>query len=205
MQLAHTVDLSEATAPLELDRRLSETPANAGTRGIWFTMTADYMRRQGPAVDAAWRAAVPVIPRTIFRMFPLRDYLRELAFAAAVLNPARPLEAMRIIWRDTPKYYTSSAIGRSCLRLLRPEPLAAFRWCERHREHFCNYGSWRLEPRGADYLILHYFDEYLWIDGAHRGGAESLLEACGVEGSAEPEMLSRYSGRMHVRWKLTRH
>lgn len=205
MDLAETVDLTEATAPLDLDRRLREAPLNAGLRGIWFTMTADYMRRQGPAVDAAWRAAVPVIPRTIFRMFPVRDYLRELAFAAAVLNPAHPLEAIRVIWRETPRYYTSSAIGRSCLRLLRPEPLAAFQWCQRHRDHFCSYGSWRLEPRGADYLILHYFDEYIWIEGAHQGGAESLLEACGVEGTAEPEVLSPYSGRMHVRWKLTRH
>jgi uncharacterized protein (TIGR02265 family) len=205
MQVAAVVDLAEVTALLDLDRRLRETPASAGIRGIWFAMTADYMRRQGQAVEAAWRAAVRVIPRTIFRMFPLRDYLRELAFASAVLDPNNPIEAMRAIWRNTPRYYTSSVIGRSCLRLLRPEPLAAWRWCERHREHFCNYGSWRLEVRGADYIIMHYFDEYLWLEGAHRGGAESLLEACGVEGSVDPEVISRSAGRMHVRWKLTKH
>jgi uncharacterized protein (TIGR02265 family) len=205
MLLAETVDLPQAVAQLDLDRRLRETPPNAQTRGVWFAMTADYMRRQGPAVDAAWRAAVKVPSRTIFRMYSLREYMQEVAMAAAVLDPSDPLGAMRVIWRNTPRYYTSSVIGRSCLRLLRPEPLAAWRWCERHREHFCNYGSWRLEVRGSDHVIMHYFDEYLWIDGAHHGGAESLLEACGVEGNAEPEVISPYSGRMHVRWKLTKH
>jgi uncharacterized protein (TIGR02265 family) len=205
MQHVESVDLAQATALLDLDRRLRETPESAQTRGVWFAMTADYMRRQGTAIDTAWRAIVRVAPRTIFRMYPLREYMHEVAFAAAVLNPSDPLEAMRRIWRDTPRYYTSSVIGRSCLRFLRPEPLPGWRWLERHREHFCNYGSWRLEVRGADYVIMHYFDEYLWIDGAHRGGAESLLEACGVEGGAEPELISPYSGRMHVRWKLTKH
>lgn len=205
MLLAETVDLPQATALLDLDRRLRETPEQAKVRGIWFAMTADYMGRQGPAVDAAWRAAVTVPSRTIFRMYSLREYMQEVAMAAAVLDASDPLEALRIIWRNTPRYYTSSVIGRSCLRLLRPEPLAAWRWCERHRDHFCDYGSWRLEVRSADYVIMHYFDEYLWIDGAHRGGAESLLEACGVEGNAEPEVISPYSGRMHVRWKLTKH
>ena len=205
-QQAHTtVDLSPAIAALDLERRLRETPAAAGMRGIWFTMTADYMRRLGPAVDLAWRAAVRVPSRTIFRMYSLREYLNEVAFAAAILEPFNPVEGLRAIWRNTPRHYTSSAIGRSCLRFLRPEPLPAWRWCERHREHFCNYGAWRLEVRSDDYVIMHYFDEYTWIEGAHRGGAEALLEACGVEGSAEPELTSRYAGRMHVRWKAPRH
>lgn len=199
------VDLSHATALLDLERRLREAPSTAGMRGVWFAMTADYMRRQGPAVDVAWRSAVRVSPRTIFRMYSLREYMNELAFAAAILEPSNPLEGLRAIWRNTPRYYTSSVIGRSCLRLLRPEPLAAWRWCEHHREHFCHYGSWRLEIRNDSYVIMHYFNEYLWIDGAHHGGAEALLEACGVDGSAEPEVTSRSSGRMHVRWKPPMH
>jgi uncharacterized protein (TIGR02265 family) len=205
MVLAETVDVPHATALLDLDRRLRETPEHAQVRGIWFGMTADYMCRQGSAVDAAWRALVNVPSRTIFRNYSVREYLQELAMAAAVLDPSNPYDAMRMIWRNTPRYWTSSIIGRSLVRLLHPDPLSAWRWCERHREHFCNYGSWRLEVRSADYAIMHYFDEYIWIDGAHRGGAESLLDACGVEGTVEPEVISPYSGRMHVRWKLTKH
>ena len=199
------VDLARALERLDLDLRLREAPSMASMRGVWFAMTADYMRRQGPAVDVAWRTAVRVLPRTIFRMYSLREYMNELAFAAAILEPSNPREGLRAIWRNTPRYYTSSVIGRSCMRLLRPDPLAAWRWCERHREHFCNYGSWRLEVRGDSYVIMHHFDEYVWLDGAHRGGAEALLQACGVEGSTELEVTSRYSGRMHVRWKPPTH
>jgi hypothetical protein len=55
--------------------------------------------------------------------------------------------------------------------------------------------------RGPGNAVLHMFDEYTWIEGAHRGGCEGLLIACGVEGSVEADLDSRFNGRLHVRWR----
>jgi hypothetical protein len=48
---------------------------------------------------------------------------------------------------------------------------------------------------------MHVNDEYIWIDSAHRGGAEAMLDTCGVKGSVEAELLSEFDGRLHIRWQ----
>jgi hypothetical protein len=73
-------------------------------------------------------------------------------------------------------------------------------WIERSRDHMANYGRWRLEARSPEHVILHLFDEYIWIEG-HQGGCEGLLAACGTEGEVIAESDSPFQGRLRVRWQ----
>ena len=195
-----TVDLARARASLDLDARLRLLPAHASVRGFYFKQTADEIARRGPAAVAAHRRISPVKSTWFFRMYPIADYLEDLASAAAILAPDDPPSAIRAIWANGPRYATLFNASRF-LGLLGGDVTAVAGWLETHRHFFANYGRWRLERREPAYFIMHYFDECIWIDSAHRGGMEGLLEACSVSGTVEVDLDTPLSGRLHVRWQ----
>ncbi len=195
-----TVDLGKARATLDLDSRLRLLPAHASVRGFYFKQTADELARRGPATVAAHRRLSPVKSTWFFRMYAIRDYLEDLASAAAVLAPDDPPSAIRAIWANGPRYAPLFNASRF-LGLLGTDVTAVAAWLETHRHFFANYGRWRLERREPGYFIMHYFDECIWIDSAHRGGMEGLLEACRVTGTVDVDLDTPLSGRLHVRWQ----
>lgn len=198
-----TLDLQAARRALELEGRLRSVPASAEVRGVWFRMHADAVARLGAPALATWRNAARPRSRWFFRMYSVREYLEELAVTAAIVDPSDPREGVRAIWRgatsQAPLFHVTSY-----REMLRPDPVAALRWLERHRDIFCSYGRWHLEERSRGYVVMHFFDEYIWIDTAHRGGMEGFLEACGVDGRVEPDLDSAFSGRLHVTWAQRR-
>jgi uncharacterized protein (TIGR02265 family) len=194
-----TVDLARVRSTLGLGDRLSATPPWALVRGFLFKMTADAVERHGRAAVALHRSLSPVASRWFFRMYSLRGYLEDLAAAAAVISPHDPLAGMRTIWGTIPGY-ASLFDARRFLALLGKDVTAVAGWLENHRSFFANYGRWRLERRAPGYFVMHYFDEWIWIDGGHRGGMQGLLRACGVDGTVEADLDSPVSGRLHVRW-----
>ena len=194
------MDLEKMRAVLGVAQRVADTPPSASTRGVWFLTTSRHMARLGRGELVAWREATGARTRTPFRMYPVREYIEELAVAAAITNPEDPATAIREIWRGAVPVYMGSAFGRSLVRLIRPNPLRFVRWLADHRDHFCDYGKWRLVEHGTGYVTMEIEDEWVWIETAHRGGAEGMLAACGVEGSVEPELITPYTGRLHIRW-----
>ena len=84
--------------------------------------------------------------------------------------------------------------------LLGSDPSRAFRWLGDNRSLFCNYGSWRVEQVDEHYVVFHFWDEYLWIDSAHRGGAEGSLIVFNAIGTVTPDLSGPYHGRLHIRW-----
>jgi len=195
------VDIRSARDRLDLARRLSDTPASATVRGVWFSMAADHVQRMGRAETVAWRTAVRTRRRFPFLSYSLREYLEELAVAAAIVDPMSPGDGIRQIWRRATSSYVATPFGRSLIRLIGRNPLRYLGWLAEHRDHFCNYGEWRLVPRSEGYAVMEMKDEFIWIEHAHCGGAEGLLETCGVKGTVESELVSPYHGRMHVRWE----
>jgi uncharacterized protein (TIGR02265 family) len=194
-----SLDLVHARSVLGLPERLSASPPWAQVRGFLFKMTADAVERQGRAAVEMQRKLLPAPSRWFFRMYSVREYLEELAAAAAVVDPKDPASALRHIWARTPGYAPLFNASRF-LGLLGADVTSVAGWLEGHRSLFANYGRWRLERRSTSYFIMHYFEECIWIDSAHRGGMEGILDACGVKGSVEVELDSPFEGRLHVRW-----
>ena len=164
-------------------------------------MSADYVRNLGRAEAAMWERMVPRRRRLPFLSYSLREYLEELATAAAIINPKHPGEGVRQIWRDAASQYLATPFGRSLLRLLNTEPHKYLKWCCTHRDHFCNYGQWSISAREPGYSVMEITGESIWVEYAMRGGAEGVLRVFGVEGNVEPEVGSPYEGCLHVRWK----
>jgi uncharacterized protein (TIGR02265 family) len=198
------LDLPSSQHGLDLEDRMLHAPASARVRGVWSSLTARQVRRAGLDAYAAWQRAAAPPTRIPFRMYPVSDYLRELALAGSILSPDDPGEGIRSIWRGATTWYLDLPFGRSLARLLRPNPTSYMTWLVAHRDHFCSYGSWRIDVAGPRQIVMELRDELVWIESAHRGGAEGLLDACGVSGSVEAELDDRYNGRLYIRWGAAR-
>jgi hypothetical protein len=185
---------------LDLDRRLAAIPQRAQVRGWYFKQTADAVARHGRSAVAVHRSLSPVKSTWFFRMYSLREYLEDAAAGAAAIDPSDPHGALRSIWRDAPRY-AGLFNAQRFLSLLNASPLDAVRWLEGQRDLFFDYGRTRVERRDDRYFIVHYFEEYIWIDSAHRGGLEGLLEACNTNATTEVDLDAPFSGRIHVRWQ----
>jgi uncharacterized protein (TIGR02265 family) len=184
---------------VDLERRLPEVPSTALVRGLFFNMIEDHLRRAGHGE----RVRSIVGPhRRIYALHPVRELLDAFALAGPLVVPGNPEEGIRQIWAGGSRYFASSWLGRAFQSLIRPDPASALAWLEGAHGHFCNYGRWRLERVDRQHVVLHMFDEYIWIASAHRGGCEGLLAACGVDGQVEPVIESPFSGWLDIQWRL---
>ena len=198
-------DIPAARDRLGVSRRVSAAPITGTVRGIWFKMAWDYVQRMGSTEAMTLRAAIPKRSRTIFLTYPLREYLELLAVSGAIVDHDNPAEGIRRIWHDAASMGTATPLGRSLVKLLLPDPLRGLRWLVDHRDHFANYGEWRLVEHSASYVTMEMRDEYIWIESAQRGGAEGFLSACGLTGTVEAECFDDYNGRLHIRWEPRRY
>lgn len=198
-----TVDLARVRGLLDLDRRLDQIPLSGTVRGFIFKMTADEVARHGRGATALYRRLSPMRSTWFFRMYPLRDFLEDAAAGAAAIDPGDPHSALRRIWRNAPRYAPMFNAQRF-LSLLSASPYDAMRWLEMQRDMFMDYGAWRVERRDEHYFVVHYFDEYIWIDSAHRGGVEGLVEACDATATVEVDLDGPFNGRIHVKWQPRR-
>jgi uncharacterized protein (TIGR02265 family) len=194
------VDLERARAELDLDSRLDRIRADACLRGVWFRMIADAVSHAGAGTVAAFQHLAPASSRWFFKLYPLADYLEEMAIAVALLFPDDARRGVETIWREAPKY-SGFLHPNTFIRLLRPEPVEPMRWLVKNHDHFANFGAFRLEERGRGHAVMHLQDEYIWIDAAHKGDCEGVLDACGVDGEVKVELDDDFNGRLIVRWE----
>lgn len=194
------VDLEHAAERIGLSTRLSAIPPAAQSRGIFFNMLRDDLKRRG-------LLAAPEISRLLgkarrsYAYYPTRDLVEVYGVAGAIIHPA-PMEGIRQLFAGTASYFASTWYGRAFAHYLRPDPKSALAWIERSREFVANYGRWRLEIRGPQHAVFHMFDEYFWIEAAQRGGCEGMLLACGVEGEVVATLDEPFVGRLDIRWDL---
>ena len=181
------------------ERRLRDVPSTALVRGMFFNMIGDHLRRIGQADRAK---SIVGSKRRIYALYPVGELLEAFSAAGPYVVPGDPAEGIRQIWAGGSRYFAGTWLGRAFQSLIRPDPAAALEWLEGAHAHFCNYGQWRLEVVEPRYAVLHMFDEYIWIDSAHRGGCEGLLAACGVDGRVDVVLDGAFSGRLEIRWRL---
>jgi uncharacterized protein (TIGR02265 family) len=193
-------DFHQASIELDLENRLKQVPSTANIRGIFFRLLEDDLSRRGLKGWPNWKDILGEQPRS-YRLYPVRALLTAYAQGAALIS-SDPRDGIREIFRGISRPFSESWYGRAWRVFLKPDPLGALYWLERCRDHVCNYGSMRVESRGPGQATLHWFDEYFWIDTAHRGGCEGMLTTCGVVGEVTAELDSLFNGRLNVRWEV---
>lgn len=195
------VDLDRGLEELGLPKRLDDTPSSAHTRGLFFELAEAAVTRKDPALVPTWRAASGARRRFPFKLYSTRDFIREQATAAVLIEPDDPKRALFEMWLHTPKLSPLIKAERFMRYLVGRDPARALLWLEKNRSMMCDYGLWRLERLGDKAFVFHIADEWVWIDSAHRGGGSGTLERCGVVGSVTAEMVSDYHGKLHFTWR----
>jgi uncharacterized protein (TIGR02265 family) len=192
------VDVQAARAELDLDRRLREVPSFALVRGVFFHMIGDHLKRRGLG---SFARKIVGEHRKLHVLYPVSELLVAFAEAAPLVATNGP-DGVRQLFSGGSRYFAQTWFGKAFSRFIRPDPASALQWLEHARGHFCNYGYWRVEHVEPGHSVLHMFDEYIWIESAHRGGCEGLLAACGVEGTVEASLDTPFRGRLDVRWRV---
>lgn len=182
-----TVDLKPGFELLDLERRLADTPRDAHVRGLFFRLAEQALSDRSSDLMATWRAASGARLRWPFKMYSTREFIREQAIAAVLLDPSNPTHEIHKMWAATPKLSS----------LIRAQALT---WLSQNRKMMCDYGAWHVDLTSARSAVFHYEHEYTWIEHAHRGGVEGTLERCGVTPVVTVEMDSLYAGRLLIRW-----
>lgn len=194
------MDLGACFERLELERRLRETPSDAQIRGWFFRLAEQAVAQHGRDLRGVWRAATGARSRWPFRLYSAREFMREQATAAALIDPTNPGTALRHMWQETPRL-SSIVSGNGFIRYLTAgDPMRALTWLESNRSMMCNYGDWWVVPTGLHSAVFHYRDEYTWIEHCHVGGVEGTLQRCGVSPVISVELDSAYSGRLRIQW-----
>jgi uncharacterized protein (TIGR02265 family) len=192
------VDMRTIDAALDLRSRLDSVPESAAVRGVFFNQLRDSLGRKLSA-DAATLDRFVGSARSSHKWYPAREIVRAQAVAGALVH-ADPREGMRYLSRGMASFFSTTWYGRVFQRFLRPQPYEALQWVAFSRDYIANFGSLRLERRGPTRALIHFYDEYCWLDSCQRGGCEGLLEACGVVGTVVAELDTPFRGRLDISW-----
>lgn len=194
-----TVDIGRGFATLGVEQRLRDTPAGAQVRGLFFKLAEQAVASRSPELASVWRVASNARSRWPFNLYSARDFIREQAIAAILLDPGDPGGALRRMWWTTPTLGPLRTDGFFRYMAQR-QPMRTLMWLSSNRRTMCNYGDWRVEPKSSHHAVFHYTDEYTWIENCHLGGVEGTLRRCGVTPAVTVELESPYRGRLHIEW-----
>ncbi len=193
-----TVDMNRVDKVLRLTSRLEAIPSSATVRGVFFNQLRDALRRELPIDDVSLEALIGK-PKSSHKMYSARELAKAYAVAGAIVD-SDPLEGMRQLSRGMASFFSTTWYGRTFRSFLRPDPFDAIQWVAFSRDYISNFGHLRVERRGPSRALIHFYDEYCWIEACQRGGCEGMLVACGVEGTVTAELDTPFRGRLDVEW-----
>jgi uncharacterized protein (TIGR02265 family) len=195
------VDVDQGFVALGVEQRLADTPAHANIRGLFFKLAEQAVAARSKDLLTSWRSVTGARSRWPFRMYPTRDFIREQAFAAVLLNPEDPGAALREMWGTTSRLSPLIRAEAFVQYLIGRKPMQALSWLERNRSMMCDYGDWWVHPTGENSATFHYVDEYTWIEHAHLGGVEGVLRRCGVSATVTVVLDGPYCGELRIQWE----
>lgn len=120
-----------------------------------------------------------------FGMHPVRDYVRRLAIAGAIVaGPEHVIAGIEEVHRRTMYRFMGSSILRGVVSIAKLTPIL---WCEsqrtdRFRHIAVNYGACSYDRLGQRSIAVHFDDEHVWPDHAMVGMCRGLLDGCGLQG-----------------------
>ncbi|MBK7154761.1 MAG: DUF2378 family protein [Sandaracinaceae bacterium] len=190
--------LDEISEYCDLRVRLATIPPSAKWRGVYFNAVSGVLERAGKLGEYQ-----RLMPETYspLRMYPAGELLEHVAVAGALLRSPQDVHAgMHEVGRDNALYFARSLLGRTMLRLLDEDPYRVLQQGVAGRRQSATYGRWRLERTGERSALMHFEQEYGWIESYMLGAGIGTFESVGVTGSFEVELDGPYDGRHVIRW-----
>jgi uncharacterized protein (TIGR02265 family) len=190
--------LDEISQHCDLRERLAMIPPSAKWRGVYFNTVSGVLERAGKLAE--YQRLMPETYSAL-RLYPTGELLQHVAVGGALLrSPAEVHAGMYEIGRDNAVYFSSSLLGRTMLRLLSKDPYRLLQQAVAGRRQSATYGRWRLERTGETSALMHFEQEYAWIESYMLGAGAGTFESTGVEGTFQVELDTPYDGRHIIRW-----
>jgi uncharacterized protein (TIGR02265 family) len=185
----HAVDLR---APIDIDARIAETPAETTTKGMFFEPLARSARKLGVACEPRY---VP------FRDYPLRDFMRLVSDYGRARYPDVTLrEALRRAGWEAFPALMSSVAGRVTFAFAGRDVQAALRLAPQGYKHCLSQCSVSTRVCTSGQVVLELRDVWNFPECYQVGVIEGGCRAFGAEPRIRARVRSHSSIDLLVRW-----
>lgn len=193
--------LDACFAATDLEQRLKDIPADAACRGAFFNMLDDRAAALGPDVAHEYRNLFRIGRMNPIRMVPVRDYLTRLVVLSQIAYGADEIfTGLRLLQSGAFGAWGNTMLGRAWLRLVDPSLPTMLRLLERAyaTNTVVTYARFRVESVTDTEIVTRFSREYVYIEHAMVGALEAVMQACGRQGHAVPELEGPYDGRVRL-------
>jgi uncharacterized protein (TIGR02265 family) len=181
-------------APLDVERALSDIPADSTISGMFFLAVVTAAEMRGVTLPSARKRYVQ------FTFYPLIELARLLVEASERFFPERTLRhALRTLGRSSPDAFLASTLGRVTLGSTREAHAAVAAMASGY--------SLNLRPcsvavldKGARWTVVRLDKIVYFLDSHHVGTFEGLLRFAGVKGTVRIARRSPTSADFLLTW-----
>jgi uncharacterized protein (TIGR02265 family) len=207
----HQSSRSESRASLaacfqhtDLEQRLRQIPLEATCRGAFFTMLDDRAGALSAATQTEYRNFFRIHRFSMFRMYPVRDYLTRLVVLAQIHYGAPDIyPGIRELQSGAFDAWAKTMLGRAALAVVTPELLSMLRMLERAyaSETLLSHARFIVESATPTEIVVRFRNEYVYIEHAMVGAIEGVSRICGIHDlELVPELDGPFDGiiRIHI-------
>jgi uncharacterized protein (TIGR02265 family) len=178
--------------PIAVEACILATPESATVKGMYIQRLAELVQRQGAGAAKRYVA---------FKDYPMRELMRAVADAAALLHPSLPTrEAICAVGRLVFPTLQSSIAGRVIFAFAGNNYQAALQRVALGYEHSQNPGSARLASLSAGEAVVELRSVWNFPDCYQVGVHEGALTWYEKNGSIELRTLSPCDVDLRIRW-----
>lgn len=182
----------------DLDARLAMIPPSAKWRGMYFHAVEGVLERAGKLPE--YQRLMPE-SFSALRYYPAGDLLRHVAMGGALLRSPEDVHAgMFEVGRDNAVAFASTLLGRTLVRLLSNDPYRLLLQGASAKRQTSTYGRWRIERTSEHSAVMHFEQEYCWIESYIRGAGIGTFESVGATATIDVELDGPYDGRHLIHW-----
>jgi uncharacterized protein (TIGR02265 family) len=190
--------LAAVSQHCDIEERLAVIPPSARWRGLYFHAINTVLSRAGKLEE--YQRVMPG-SHSALRWYPAGELLQRVAVAGAILRSPEEVHAgMHAIGHDNAIAFSESLLGRSLIRLLSRDPYRLLEQGVSGRRQTATYGRWSLEQTGERSAVMHFEQEYCWLESYIVGAGQGTFESVGVEASFEVQLDDPYNGRHIIHW-----
>jgi uncharacterized protein (TIGR02265 family) len=181
-------------APLDVERALSDIPADSTISGMFFLAVVTAAKTRGITLPSARKRYVQ------FTFYPLAELARLLVEASERFFPERTLRhALRTLGRSSPDAFLASTLGRVTLGSTR-EVHSAVAAMANGYEPNVRPCSVAVLDKGARWAVIRLDNIVHFLDSHHVGNFEGLLRFAGFKGVVRIASRSPTSADFLLTW-----
>lgn len=189
-------------APVDLEAHVAMLPANATSKGMFFTALFERASSRISRAALAKKAGIADRSYLAFGDYSMADNMRLTVAVAGVLFPMKPLgHALRELGGGAFEAFLGSHLGRTMLAVFDADPSSLLRVAPKVYAALFNFGA--IEHHrialGHDRVIVRQMP--IFIETFQVGAAESVLRYTRSAGRIELRMDSIADATVDVHWQ----